>query len=221
MKHSLEESLVAFTHDLNNLLVGIDGYGRLLQREKNLSEEGKEFLQTMLKLVDSTTEKSVAFQKQCGVRKGSVQSNLRSKKKKARARSNSSSSSHVLVVDDDPAVRKVVKEDLESIGFQVTTAADGQEGISLFQSKRFDCVLLDLSMPVMSGNLVFARLKAISPDTPVIVMSAYISDERLRTFSQIDSTCFIQKPFRKGALLSLVKQSCSVPMEHSSLVENC
>ncbi|MCB0330515.1 MAG: response regulator [Bdellovibrionales bacterium] len=198
------DPLQVFTHDLNNLLVGIEGYGRLLSQESELSPDGRHFVSRLLNLVQDATDKSLAFQKQCGVRL--EQSIMTADRRGAREVQDAF---HLLVVDDEPAVREVVSKTLEEDGYEVTTAADGHEALEYFQAEHFDCVLLDLSMPIMSGNLVFARLKALDPNIPIVIMSALISDERMLTFSKNSETRFIQKPFKRTELLSLVQQVCS------------
>ena len=220
MAKILDDPLISFTHDLNNLLVGIDGYGRLLTQEEELSAEGKKFLTKLLELVDTATDRSIEFQRSCGVRVLEQFEPAFRSEKKTGTKIRTVKDFRVLVIDDDPAVRELVQIQLKERGFEVVGAADGNEGLRLFQESEFDCVLLDLSMPIMSGNLVFARLKAIAPSTPLIVMSALISDERLQSLSQIQSTNFLQKPFHEVELVHMVTELCKAEEESLKMVEN-
>jgi signal transduction histidine kinase len=85
---------------------------------------------------------------------------------------------HILVVDDDPALRDSLGNALREEGHQVTTAAGGQEGIDVFQAAQqsaqpFDVVLTDLGMPYVDGRQVAAAVRAIAPDTPVILLTGW------------------------------------------------
>lgn len=89
-------------------------------------------------------------------------------------------SGHILYVDDDPAVLALGREILESFGYQVTTATNGQEAWELFQQNpvRFDALITDFSMPKMTGQELINECLKISPDLPVILCSGYMeSDE--------------------------------------------
>ena len=69
----------------------------------------------------------------------------------------------VLLVDDDEIARAVGRRMLEKLGFEVTTACDGREAVAIFEqdTRRFRCVLLDLTMPVMDGEACFVELRRL------------------------------------------------------------
>lgn len=77
----------------------------------------------------------------------------------------------ILVIDDEEAVRRNLCSGLEDLGYETLKAADGREGLELFNRVAADVVLVDLFMPVMSGLELIAALKEKSPFTPVIVVS--------------------------------------------------
>ncbi|HZQ21278.1 MAG TPA: response regulator [Terriglobales bacterium] len=87
----------------------------------------------------------------------------------------------VLCVDDEDGQLKVRKLLLESQGYRVLTATSGAEGISLFRSDHIDAVVLDYWMAGMTGVAVARELKKTSPNTPIIILSAYVQlpDEAL------------------------------------------
>jgi signal transduction histidine kinase len=85
---------------------------------------------------------------------------------------------HILVVDDDPALRDSLGNALREEGHLVTVAAGGQEGIDVFQAAQqsaqpFDVVLTDLGMPYVDGRQVAAAVRSIAPDTPVILLTGW------------------------------------------------
>jgi putative two-component system response regulator len=88
----------------------------------------------------------------------------------------STTTSHIiLVVDDDPAIRKVLSLGLERMGYQVRLATNGQEGLDLLQAGDFDpdCILLDIRMPVLTGREALPRIRELKPLTPVVMLTAF------------------------------------------------
>jgi len=98
----------------------------------------------------------------------------------------------------------MVGEVLEQEGFEVLRAGDGSRGVALFDANRgrIDVVLLDLSMPGLSGEETFRRLREIDPGVRVILSSGYDSDEARGRFGASAPTAFIQKPYRPERLLA-------------------
>ena len=104
----------------------------------------------------------------------------------------------VLVVDDDATLRTVVQRILESEGYVVETASDGNEALDRIQSGPPDLVLLDLMMPIMDGWQVLERLRGVTAHPPVIVLSAYLDRGRVLDAGAVDC---LPKPFRMRDLL--------------------
>jgi CheY-like chemotaxis protein len=113
----------------------------------------------------------------------------------------------VLVVDDEEAVREVAAAALESAGYQVLSAADGLEGVALFEKHRREivAVLLDASMPRMSGEDTLARIRALAERVPVLVTSGYSERDAIARFEGAGVEGFIQKPFRASQLVEKVQ----------------
>jgi signal transduction histidine kinase/ActR/RegA family two-component response regulator len=107
----------------------------------------------------------------------------------------------VLVVDDDPMVRSVAKRLLESFGLTVHVADGGAEAIERVAGApdAIDGVLLDMTMPEMTGPEVYERLRAIRADLPIVLMSGYHEDE-LAADLAAGISGFIQKPFTPADL---------------------
>ena len=78
----------------------------------------------------------------------------------------------LIVIDDDPEHRLMLEDLFRDRGYEVTTAADGEEGLRLSDLRRPDLIILDVLLPGMSGIDVLAALKRQHPRLPVIVMSA-------------------------------------------------
>lgn len=116
----------------------------------------------------------------------------------------------ILVVDDEPSVRKLISESLQTMGFTVLQAPNGKIGLTLFQENRdkLVAVFLDLSMPVMGGEETFKAIQEIQPGTPIILMSGYgeLATQSLANLEGIEGLVgFFQKPFNLRKLGDLLQ----------------
>jgi PAS domain S-box-containing protein len=113
----------------------------------------------------------------------------------------------ILMVDDEEIVRNLGKQSLARQGYDVLLAGNGAEAIGLVREagRRIRLVILDLSMPDMSGAEVLPRLRELTPELPVLVSSGYSEDESLRLFHGIPVSGFIQKPYTARDLARKVK----------------
>lgn len=109
----------------------------------------------------------------------------------------------VLIIDDEPTVRHVARAMLERTGLTVLDAPDGRTGVELFRQHRdeIDAVLLDLTMPRMSGEETLRQLRRIREDVPVILSSGYDESHATSRFTSDRLAGFLQKPFELKALV--------------------
>ncbi len=107
----------------------------------------------------------------------------------------------VLVVDDEEIVRNVAKVALERRGYLVELAEGGEIAVEMFRRDphRFAGVLLDMTMPVLSGEETMQQIHAIRPGVPVIASSGYTEAEAMRRFGSAVAG-YIQKPYTAGRL---------------------
>src|SRR5438105_7495700 len=108
----------------------------------------------------------------------------------------------ILVVDDEAVVRQVAKAALERFGYTVELADNGETAIQLFQNaaESFSLVLLDMTMPGLSGLETFLQLKRVRPAVKVLLSSGYNEVEATRRFEGEGLAGFIQKPYTAPAL---------------------
>ena len=101
---------------------------------------------------------------------------------------------------------------LETENYQTITQIHPAEAVELYrqQWQTIALVLLDLSMPEMSGKEVLAQLRKINPNVKVILSSGYSEEEADRQIGDVKATAFIQKPYRVKTLLSLVRDVVGV-----------
>lgn len=115
----------------------------------------------------------------------------------------------VLVIDDQAPVREAVEEVLAMVGIVVLAAEDGHMGIHMYQERmdEIDLVLLDLSMPGLSGQETLRQLRQINPAIKVILSSGYSEEEITKEFDYAKD--FLQKPYNIDRLIELVDQYLS------------
>jgi CheY-like chemotaxis protein len=113
------------------------------------------------------------------------------------------------VIDDEELVLRTARAALERHGYRVVTAANGREGVDRFAQADppFDLVLLDMTMPVMSGEEALRRLREIAPDVPVIGSSGYDEKEAVRRFGD-GLAGFLQKPYSTQRLARIIAARC-------------
>ncbi|HEY1341209.1 MAG TPA: PAS domain S-box protein, partial [Bryobacteraceae bacterium] len=114
----------------------------------------------------------------------------------------------VLVIDDEQIVRAMARQALERYGYTVLAAENGAVGLEMFlrDAERVQCVVLDLTMPVMSGEETLNRLQAVRADVPVILSSGFNEAQAVRRFEGKGLAGFLQKPYRAAALVEKVQQ---------------
>ncbi len=118
----------------------------------------------------------------------------------------------ILIADDEKIMRLTAKGILESFGFQVIMAGNGKEALEVFLENRdiIDLVLLDMVMPVMNGRDCFSKIKAVSPQMPVIISSGFTNSNDIKQLKQEGLNGFISKPYRTYELNKLLRQVLGV-----------
>jgi two-component system, cell cycle sensor histidine kinase and response regulator CckA len=113
----------------------------------------------------------------------------------------------VLVVEDEEAVRTMLRRLLESEGYQVLEAAEGQQALTVVErASRVDLVITDVAMPALNGRQLADRLKVLRPRLPVLFMSGYTDDEMVRRGLIEPHYPFLSKPFTPEILAGKVRQ---------------
>ena len=116
---------------------------------------------------------------------------------------------HILLVDDDEGIRKVLGLLLTDEGYLVSTACDGQEAIDLLGKNKYDLILLDIIMPNVSGFGVLQYVKENIPSTKVIMLTAYSELKLAMESKQMGANDFVAKPFMRQDLLNTIRDVLS------------
>lgn len=113
----------------------------------------------------------------------------------------------ILIVEDEAGLRLAVSKMLRKRGFAVIEAANGKTGVDLFRASapKIDVVLLDLTLPEMSGPEVLSELRLIQPNVKVIITSAYSQDRVQSTIGGQQSWLYIGKPYQLSELSGMLR----------------
>jgi ligand-binding sensor domain-containing protein/signal transduction histidine kinase/CheY-like chemotaxis protein len=120
----------------------------------------------------------------------------------------------ILVVDDEASVRSVGRMALERGGFEVVLASDGREALQVYRQHgdRIDCILLDLTMPKLSGADTLRELRAINPEVRVVLSSGFTEQDAVGRVSGAPAQGFIQKPWKPEALVHAIEMALAQPV---------
>jgi two-component system response regulator PilR (NtrC family) len=113
----------------------------------------------------------------------------------------------VLIVDDEPVVREVLRTVLSRAGYGTSEAASAAEGFALFADPGVDLVLLDLMLPDRSGLSLLTEMREKRPDVPVVVVTAYSSVESAIAAMKEGAFHYVPKPFRNEEVVHIVAQA--------------
>ncbi len=113
----------------------------------------------------------------------------------------------VLVVDDEPGMRDLLSYELGSQGYQVVTANDGMEAISVVRSQPIDLVISDIKMPRMDGVTALEEIKKINPNIEVIMATGYGTIETAVSAMKKGAYDFIQKPYNVNEIGALLEKA--------------
>jgi len=114
----------------------------------------------------------------------------------------------ILVIDDEPIMRKIAVRVLEKAGYTVISAEDGEKGVELFRQhhQELKMVLLDMQMPKKSGKETYLEMKVINPSAKVLLASGSRKDERVEEILRLGVQDFIEKPYTFGQLARVVRK---------------
>ena len=103
----------------------------------------------------------------------------------------------ILTIDDSMVIRTIIQRTLEPLGYQITQATNGQEGLAAVVNDRPDLILLDITMPVLDGIATLERLRSepTLSSIPVIMLTAESSQENVGRADALGVSGYVAKPF--------------------------
>src|ERR1017187_2366155 len=117
----------------------------------------------------------------------------------------SQSAIRVLIVDDEPAIRRALRPPLIELGFQVAEASRGEEALQLLHAGNIDVVLLDINMPRIGGIETLRRIRAFAPRLPVLMVTVRDGEEEKVEALELGADDYVTKPFSIRELIARVR----------------
>ena len=113
----------------------------------------------------------------------------------------------ILIVDDSRTSRKMLRNILESNGHEIVDeAVNGQEGVQKFQDLKPDVVTLDITMPIVDGVEALKMIKALKPDSKVIMVTAAGQKNKMIECIKAGANEFLTKPFEQQEIVDLINK---------------
>lgn len=113
---------------------------------------------------------------------------------------------HLLVVDDEAPVLRLLERVLERANYRVSTAIDGESALDIGERDTFDAAIIDLTLPGISGGEVARALREREPQLPIVITSGH-DESHARAAVDLDDAVYLQKPFTPTVLLETVERA--------------
>jgi DNA-binding response OmpR family regulator len=133
---------------------------------------------------------------------------------------------HILLVEDDPAINRLMAKVLTHAGYQVDTAEDGQAGWEALCKHQHDLLITDNVMPGLSGLELAEKIRSAHMEMPILLISGSLVQSELKNNPSLHIASLLNKPFRIDELLNEVKKALSkserepVPAESHSAIQS-
>lgn len=115
---------------------------------------------------------------------------------------------NVLIVDDEQSMRILMKRIILNIGYNVIAeGTDGEEAVNLYKKHLPEIVLLDLNMPVMSGEDALKSIKEFNQNACVIILSSISKEETMTLCMKLGATCYIRKDYQLTEIENTIKEA--------------
>jgi putative two-component system response regulator len=129
----------------------------------------------------------------------------------------------ILVADDELSIAASLRDFLEGVGYLVSTARDGREALEVFRERRMPLVVSDINMPALDGHGLLREIKALAPETEVIIVTGFATVDGAVTAIKDGAYDYIIKPFRLATFQHVVEKALnhrSLLLENLRLQEN-
>ena len=121
---------------------------------------------------------------------------------------------HILIIDDDDPFRAMLRAMLQRVGYEVTEAVNGQQGLRVFNERPVDLVITDMLMPVMPGSKFISTLRNDHPSVKIIAISgggkSYYPGSFLHYAKELGAQAVLEKPISRIELLQAIKDSLKI-----------
>ena len=115
----------------------------------------------------------------------------------------------ILVVEDDEEMRSLLKDFFEEEGFEIDSVSNGSEAFRILVRELFDLVITDIRMPGLTGLDILPGIKKLQPEAPIIVITAFGSEEVHRRAIERGATAYLEKPLHFHELKTMIHEIIS------------
>ena len=124
---------------------------------------------------------------------------------------------HLLIIEDEEGILQFLKQGLEEENYQISSATNGLDGLTLFQNEKFDLVLLDWMLPEMTGLEVCKKIRETNSKTPIIFLTAKDTVQETVEGLKTGANDYIKKPFSFDELVERIKVQLRDKTEQETL----
>lgn len=125
-----------------------------------------------------------------------------------------------LVVDDTKSIRLLLTTCLETMGYEVSSAINGEEALKLFQNNDYDIAFIDIKMPEISGTEVLRRIRSLGNQVPVVIMTAFGTVKNAVECTKLNAVAYLQKPFTADKVRAVLSE-INNPTDNDAEIESC
>ncbi len=116
----------------------------------------------------------------------------------------------LLIVEDEPELRFLLKESLSRLALEIHLAEDGEQAFEMAMLERYDAILTDISLPKMTGTDFFEKLRQHHVQVPIVFLTASGDKDNLLRCLRLGAFDFIERPFQIDSLIQVVKKAIEV-----------
>jgi two-component system KDP operon response regulator KdpE len=127
----------------------------------------------------------------------------------------------ILVVDDEPSLRKVIRASLSAGGYSVEEVGTGSDAVALLQRRSFDLILLDINMPGLNGLEACRKIRSIAPHTGIVMVTVRDAEEDKVRALEAGADDYVTKPFRFRELVARIGAVLRRTRRHSLGEQSC
>jgi DNA-binding response OmpR family regulator len=114
-----------------------------------------------------------------------------------------------MIIEDDEAMRSLLEDFFEEEGFETDSASNGADALRILSKDHLDLIITDIRMPGLTGLDILPRLRRLKPETSIIVMTAYGSEDVRRRSLDRGATTYLEKPIHLSQLRTLIHEMVS------------
>ena len=118
---------------------------------------------------------------------------------------------HILIIDDDSAVRDVLREIVATFGYAAHEVDSAKDAVSMLSTRKIDLIFLDISMPEISGDQLLAFIRKKGFQTPVVVVSAHVDEEVEKRMRESGINSILEKPFEVADVIDQMELALEKP----------